>query len=166
MSHTKTKVSSQRMPTCARGRASPEKRDNFDVISQKREGTQTVRIFALFQKTPPESATREWHIVAFSGRSRRDVRDSRATNCTTGRAKHAQSSAVAIVAKCKTRIRSSTHDDRSRLVRRLREVEHIEFTVFYTPHDVDSRIPQEFHQSLAVSPPHNPSTSAAIPCHQ
>ena len=36
---------------------------------------------------------------------------------------------------------------------RLREVERIEFTVFI-PHDVDSRIPQEFHPSLAVSPPH------------
>jgi len=39
---------------------------------------------------------------------------------------------------------------------RLREVECIEFTVFYTPHDVDSHIPREFHPSLAVSPPHNP----------
>ena len=62
--------------------------------------------FALFQKTPPESAIREWHIVAFSGRLRRDARDSRATNCTTGRAKHAESSAVAIVAKIETRIRT------------------------------------------------------------
>ena len=40
---------------------------------------------------------------------------------------------------------------------RLREVGCIEFTVLYTPHDVDSHIPREFHQSLAVSPPHNPS---------
>ena len=32
-------------------------RDNFDVISQKREGAQTVRFFALFQKTPSESGT-------------------------------------------------------------------------------------------------------------
>ena len=81
-------------------------RDNFDSISQNRDCAQTVRIFALFQKTPPESAIRKCHIVAFGERSRRDARDSRATNCTTGSAKRAQSSAVAIVAKIKTRVRT------------------------------------------------------------
>ena len=41
---------------------------------------------------------------------------------------------------------------------RLREVAlHRIYSVF-TPPDVDSHIPQEFHPSLAVSPPHNPST--------
>ena len=35
---------------------------------------------------------------------------------------------------------------------RLREVESHRIYSVYTPHDVDSHIPQEFHPSLAVSP--------------
>ena len=66
-------------------------RDNFDAISQNRDCAQTVRIFALFQKTPPESAIRKCHIVAVGERPRRDARDSGATNCTMGSAKRAQS---------------------------------------------------------------------------
>ena len=66
-------------------------------------------------------------LVAFGERSRRDARDSRATNCTMGRANHARD-------RCENR--NSNSDVRHVLTvrdssSRSREVECIEFTVFY-----------------------------------